>query len=170
MPVPQVHGFPPLAAPDARVLVLGSMPGKASLAANEYYGHPRNAFWPIVEALFGVAAAQPYAQRARGLVASRVAVWDVLKACERETSLDADIVEGSIVPNDLRGFLSTHTAIERVFFNGAKAEQSWRRHVAPTLGPRQAALPTRRLPSTSPAHASLSFDQKLAAWRVLVDG
>jgi hypoxanthine-DNA glycosylase len=100
-----------------------------------------------------------------------LAVWDVLASCTRESSLDSDIDEASIVPNDFAGFFREHPGIRRVFFNGAKAEQSFRRHVLPALGSAPDAAPERtytRLPSTSPAHAAMSFERKLEAWRVLL--
>lgn len=162
-----MFSFPPLAAEDAKVLVLGSMPGKASLRAGQYYAYPRNAFWPIIEALFGVDAGLPYPDRCAQLVQCRVAVWDVLKACTRAGSLDADIDNRSIEPNDLAGFLARHPTIGAIFFNGATAQQVFERHVLATLTARQAGIPRMRLASTSPAHAALDFEQKLAQWRTI---
>lgn len=160
------RSFPPIAAPDAEILILGSMPGQASLAASEYYAHPRNAFWPIVSALFGFEASAPYTQRIEALKAARIALWDVLYTCTRPGSLDADIDPDSLIANDLAGFLRQHPAIKRVFFNGAKAESCFRKHIAPTLA--AGAVSCRRLPSTSPAHAARSLEQKLDAWRVIL--
>lgn len=160
------RSFPPIAAPDAEILILGSMPGQASLAASEYYAHPRNAFWPIVSALFGFEVSAPYTQRIEALKAARIALWDVLYTCTRPGSLDADIDPDSLIANDLAGFLREHPAIKRVFFNGAKAESCFRQHIAPTLA--AGAVSCRRLPSTSPAHAALSLEQKLDAWRVIL--
>ena len=163
----RVHSFPPIAGPDAESLVLGSMPGKASLRANQYDAHPRNAFWPIIEELFGIRVDLPYEQRCRRLQQQRLAVWDVLKTCTRSSSLDSDIDPGSMVANDLAGFFNSHPAIRAVYFNGAMAEQSFRRHVLAMLPAAVSALPMIRLPSTSPANASFSFEQKLNAWRQL---
>lgn len=159
-----IFSFPPIAAPDARLLILGSMPGRASLQAGQYYAHPRNAFWPVMAGLFDVNAGAPYAQRCEALRARGVAVWDVLRACVREGSLDAAIDEESIVPNDFAAFFASHREIRAVYFNGAKAEQVYRRRVLPALDPPAAALPLTRLPSTSPAHAALTHEQKRAAW------
>ena len=143
------------------------MPGKASLRANQYYAHTRNAFWPIVEALFGIAVDLPYDARCAGLLRQRLAVWDVLKTCTRASSLDSDIDPDSIVVNDFRAFFAAHSAIRVIYFNGAMAEQSFRRHVLHELPAAVAALPRIRLPSTSPANASFSFQRKLDSWTQL---
>jgi len=145
------------------------MPGKASLRANQYYAHPRNAFWPIIEEVFGIRACLPYDQRCRRLMHRRVAVWDVLKTCTRTSSLDSDIDEASIVPNDLRTFLAQHARIQRIYFNGAMAEKMFRRYILPELDEAMAQIPRRRLPSTSPANASYSFRQKLVHWQALAE-
>lgn len=159
-----IFSFPPIAAPDARLLILGSMPGGASLAAAQYYAHPRNAFWPVMADLFGLDPDAGYARRCDALTRQRVAVWDVLRACVREGSLDASIDTRTIETNDFAGFFASHPGIEAVYFNGATAEQVYRRRVLPALPPAVAALPLTRLPSTSPAHASLSPEQKRRAW------
>ncbi len=164
-----IQSFAPISAPDARVLVLGSMPGQASLDAQRYYAHPRNAFWPIMSALFEIDASANYAMRCRALQASGVAVWDVLRSCERPGSLDADIVEATIEANDFAGFFAQHPSIRHVFFNGAKAEAAYRRYVLRALASPYASLPVTRLPSTSPAHAAMRVPQKLEQWRVVCD-
>jgi len=163
-----IHSFPPLAAPDATCLILGSMPGKASLAAQQYYAHPRNAFWPLLSQLLALPEQLDYAQRCQSLRQQRIAVWDVLNTCTRTSSLDSDIDPASIVPNDFVVFFAGHPQIRTVFFNGATAAGIYRRHVLPRLPPATAALPTVQLPSSSPAHASLSFVAKLARWRVIL--
>jgi len=164
-----IHGFPAIAGPDARVLVLGSMPGEASLRLRQYYGHPHNAFWNIMGELLGFDATLDYAGRTAALVRHRVALWDVLAACRRAGSLDAAIERAGIVPNDFAGFLATHPLIGRICFNGATAERLFRRHVAAQLAP-DSAVALLRLPSTSPAHAGMSYARKLHAWRVVVPG
>ena len=160
------RSFPPIADQWARVLVLGSMPGVASLGAGEYYAHPRNAFWPIMGELFGAGPALPYAARRERLQAAGVAVWDVLKSCRRVGSLDTAIERESERPNDFAKFFAAHTAVRLVAFNGQKAQAAFKRHVMPTL---DAAMLDRlefvRLPSTSPAHAGRSLAAKLEAWR-----
>ena len=165
---PHIHSFPPIAAPDAKVLILGSMPGKASLLANRYYAHPCNAFWPIMGVLHGAGPDAPYAQRVRVLKRAGIAVWDVLASCTRAGSLDSEIDEDSIVPNDFASFFRAHPRIQRVYFNGAKAEAAFRRHVLPGID--ATALRFARLPSTSPANASWSHARKLRAWRIVGAG
>jgi hypoxanthine-DNA glycosylase len=160
----RIQGFPPIARPGARLLVLGSMPGVASLAAGEYYAHPRNLFWPIMGELFGFDPEAGYAQRTAALAAAGVALWDVVGSCVRPGSLDAAIDDDSIVANDFIAFLGQHRRIARVCFNGRRADSAWRRHVKPELPPGR-KLDYRLLPSTSPAHAGMSYRRKLQVWR-----
>jgi len=160
-------GFPPIASRDARVLVLGSMPSVASLAKRQYYGHPRNAFWVIMGRLFGASPDLPYGERQQILQARGVAVWDVLRECYREGSLDTSIEVASEVPNDFEAFFRQHPHIHTVCFNGHKAEAAYRRHVLPLVGDGNRQLRTVRLPSTSPAHAGRSLDEKLADWQAV---
>jgi TDG/mug DNA glycosylase family protein len=166
----RVHSFAPVANASSRLLILGSMPGKASLRAGEYYAHARNAFWRIIGELFGVEPSAPYRERIEGLLARRIALWDVLETCTRESSLDSDIDMSSIVVNPFPEFLRAHPAIRTICFNGAKAELSFRRHVLPDLAPQGLRIATRRLPSTSPANASIAYPKKLAAWRAACSG
>lgn len=160
------RSFPPIARPDARLLILGSMPGKVSLRDQQYYAHPQNAFWKITAEILGFDATTPYADRATALQDHRIALWDVLQSCTRESSLDADIDPSTIVPNDFTRFFAKHPAIRRVCFNGAKAATLFARHVTPTL-PAALALELFQLPSTSPANAGVSRAEKLRAWRVI---
>ena len=163
-----VHGFEPIAGADSSCLILGSMPGKASLKAQQYYAHPRNAFWPIMQSLLEFEPEPKYSQRCENLVTHHIAVWDVLKTCTRSSSLDSDIVESSIISNDFVSFFATHPQIRAIYFNGAKAESIYRKHVLAELPEHLAKTQLTRLPSTSPAHASLSFANKLVKWRVLL--
>lgn len=158
-----VQSFPPVVRRDARLLILGSMPGERSLAAGRYYAHPQNAFWKILGALAGFSPDAPYAARLRALREHHIALWDVLGACERPGSLDAAIRPHSVAVNDFRALFSRAPGIQTVLFNGATAERYFERLVAPHLE----RLPERRLrmPSTSPAHAGQSFGDKLATWR-----
>jgi TDG/mug DNA glycosylase family protein len=161
--------FPPIVGADARVLILGSMPGEASLQRQQYYGHPRNAFWPILCTLLGVAPTSDYAERVAALRAHGIALWDVIAACARSGSLDQAIRRDTIQVNDFGGFFSRAPMIERLIFNGTTAEREFGRRVLPRLLPRYQRIERHRLPSTSPAHAGMPFEKKLAAWRVLLD-
>ena len=160
-----IQSFAPIAAPDAEILILGSMPGIASLEANQYYAHPRNAFWGIMGKLYGAGIALPYDERQSVLKSRRVALWDVLQFCQREGSLDSNIKEE--VPNDFARFFAAHPHIRRVGLNGGKAAKSFEKYARPYLPPSAIAV---TLPSTSPAHAAKRFEQKCAEWRAgLVD-
>lgn len=160
------RSFPPIAAPNAEILILGSMPGQASLAANEYYAHPRNGFWPIMAQLLNFDPKAPYAERLQALTLARIALWDVLHSCTRRGSLDANIDSDSSIANDFSAFLGQRPSIKRIFFNGAKAESTFIKHVTPKLD--SSGILISRLPSTSPAHAALSFEEKLQAWKAIV--
>ena len=163
-----VRSFAPVAQGNATRLILGSMPGVASLRAGQYYAHPRNLFWRILGELAGFDPGLPYADRIEALAASGIALWDVLKSCTRAGSLDAAIDKNSIVPNDFATFFARHPRVRRIYFNGTTAEQCYRRRVLPSLPADPRVY--ERLPSTSPAHAALSFEEKLAAWRVVTNG
>ena len=137
------------------------------MVAGRYYAYPHNAFWPIMGELFGAGPTVSYGKRVLILRRAGLALWDVMASCVREGSLDADIEEMSIVPNDFHAFFDAHPRVKHVFFNGAKAENCFRRTVRPPVSDR--GLRFTRLPSTSPAHASLSLPQKLKAWRAVAD-
>lgn len=154
-------GFPPIEASDARALVLGSLPGQRSIAEQQYYAHPQNGFWPIMEALFDIKGS--YEQRCAQLRERRIAVWDVLASSVRPGSLDADIDIESAEINDFRSFLAGHEQLRLIAFNGKKAEQLFRRFV--NLGSLENRIEFRGLPSTSPAYAAMPFSGKVAAWR-----
>lgn len=160
-----VFSFPPIATKKSRLLILGSMPGKASLQADQYYAHPRNLFWDFTADCLGFERDGPYAERVSALEAAGVALWDVLKSCRRTSSLDSDIIESSIVVNPFGEFLSAHPAIATVCFNGAKAESVFGKHVLPDLK-HITALSYHRLPSTSPANAGIPLATKLEQWSV----
>lgn len=161
--MPPIRSFPPVADEGATTLILGSMPGLESLRQQQYYAHPANAFWKIMGELVGANPALPYEARLRKLTRARIALWDVLASCERNSSLDAHIRNEEA--NDFAGFFAHHTGVTHIFFNGAKAEQSFRKHV---LGKQNLPpLTLQRLPSTSPAHAGMRFDEKLSAWKAV---
>lgn len=160
-----LQGLPPVASTDAERLVLGSMPGEQSLQQRQYYAHPRNHFWPIAGELFGAGPALDYDDRLAALMKAKVAVWDVLGACRRPGSLDSAIDPDSVRVNDFAGFFAAHPRIRLVAFNGACAEAMFRTRVQLAGTPMPPEIEFVRLPSTSPANASVPFAGKLAAWR-----
>jgi len=162
---PPENGFPPVAGDNARLLILGSMPGRKSLDKAQYYAHPQNAFWPIMGDLFGFSPALPYADRLEAIMQNGIVLWDVAHQCVRPGSLDADI--RNVEPNDFRTFFAAHHHIRVIFFNGRKAEELFRKLVLPSLSDEFSQIDTHLLPSTSPAHASLSRAQKLEAWNIV---
>jgi hypoxanthine-DNA glycosylase len=168
--MPPIQSFPPIENPTATTLILGSMPGKESLRAKQYYAHRRNAFWPIMGNLVGAAPALPYEARIQKLKSAGITLWDVLASCTRHSSMDADIDADSICPNDFAPFFLKHPDITNVFFNGTMAEQCFHKHVQPLLETLLESRPLhyQRLPSTSPANASMRYEQKLRAWQVIL--
>ena len=161
-------GFPPIADAAARVLVLGSLPGRKSLEMREYYAQPYNAFWRIMGELFRAGPALSYPERLVRLRAHGVAVWDVLQAGEREGSLDSAIVPASIVVNDFNAFFGRHLHVRSICFNGNTAASLFKRKVLPGLAPEWAAIERHLRPSTSPANARLRFEQKLERWAAVL--
>lgn len=159
------YGFLPVAAPGARLLILGSLPGQRSLEAKEYYAQPRNAFWPLMCSLFGVDPRAAYAERLSILEDRGVALWDVCGSAHRRGSLDQRIELQTVRANDFERFFEAYPDIRLICFNGATAASLYGRLVLPGLSARAAAIPSQRLPSTSPAHAALTFDQKRVKWR-----
>jgi TDG/mug DNA glycosylase family protein len=161
----QSTGFPPVAAADARVLLLGSLPGAMSLARREYYAQPQNGFWRIMGALAGALPELPYAQRLERLTAARIALWDVCASGFRPGSLDSAIQPASVVANDFAAFLEAHPGIGLICCNGSKAADLFGRLVAPGLAEPFRDIRRIVLPSTSPAHAGMRFEEKLRRWR-----
>lgn len=162
----RVRSFDPIAGKNAQILILGSMPGRASLAAGQYYAHSQNAFWRITAELLQFDAGAPYKARVQALKSARIALWDVLQSCVRQGSLDTMIENDTEIANDFHRFFRVHGRITHVFFNGAKAEASYRRHVLPEID--RLALRYVRMPSTSPSNASVSFARKLDAWQAIL--
>lgn len=158
------RGFPPIAATNARALILGSMPGSASLRACQYYAFPRNVFWDIMGELFGAGRQLDYASRLRRLTGQRIALWDVVGSCRRKGSLDSAISEDGLVTNDFAAFFENHAHITHLYFNGTRAASLFRKRVAPGLCGCYRCL---TLPSTSPAHAAMPYAAKLEAWSVI---
>jgi double-stranded uracil-DNA glycosylase len=150
-------------------LILGSMPGAASLAAQAYYAHPRNALWPLLGELLDFDSALPYPARIAALLARHVGLWDVIAACTRPGSLDASIDRSSIELNPLNDLIEACPALERVLTNGTTASQLFERH---SLGAMRAARPSLEwfaLPSTSPANAAQPLANKRAAWAAALE-
>jgi hypoxanthine-DNA glycosylase len=156
----RLRGLPPVIDAGTRCLILGSFPGEASLAAQQYYGHPSNQFWPLLScALVEPLVQLPYADRLRRLAARSIGLWDVLQACEREGSLDSAIRHAR--RNDFSGLRAIAPALRAVLFNGGTSGRFAARLAAEGF---QVAI----LPSSSAAHAGRSFEQKLACWRPAV--
>jgi hypoxanthine-DNA glycosylase len=160
-------GFKPVASAGSRVLILGTLPGPVSLEKRQYYAQSRNAFWPIMGELFGAGPELAYRERLQQLKSRSVALWDVCQSAYREGALDASIDPESIVPNDLAGFLRTHTTIRLICFNGQTAARLYRQLVLPGLPEALRDIRCATLPSTSPAYAAMRFEQKLVLWRVV---
>lgn len=159
-----LRGLPAQIAADCRVLILGSMPGAASLQAARYYAHPRNRFWPLMSRLLGVEAGSDYATRLAQLQVAGAGLWDVIGQCVRVGSLDTAIERDSVVPNPLPATIAALPALRAVACNGAESFRMWQRWVAPQLAPAQAGLPVLALPSTSPANAAFGIERLVAAW------
>ncbi|MDR0396790.1 MAG: DNA-deoxyinosine glycosylase [Oscillospiraceae bacterium] len=166
-PLPRIYSFPFVAREDARVLILGTAPSAASLAAGFNYAHPRNAFWPIMFALFGggaPSAAADWESRRALLLSNRVALWDVARACAREGSADSSIRDAEA--NDIPGLLNACPGIGMIFLNGQKAAALFRKLAEPALTERQSMIPRATLPSTSPARAE-PLAAKLEKWQAI---
>ena len=166
--VHNVDGLPPIAAPDARVLVLGSAPSVLSLQKGEYYGNPQNGFWRIMAELLDRPTGEDYQARTRMLVEARIALWDVLASAERPGSLDMSIVAKTAVVNDFETFFTGHPQVRAVFFNGTTARTFWDRRVEGRQA-LPAGLTLTPLPSTSPANAATRVEQKVAAWKQVLE-
>lgn len=160
-------GLPPVVASDCRVLILGSMPGAASLQAARYYAHPRNRFWPLMAALADVPAEATYGERLVALQRAGIGLWDVIGECRRAGSLDSAIVRGSERANALVPLIVSLGQLRVIAFNGATAASLFRRHVEPHLPELRQPVQRIALPSTSPAHAAMGLEALREAWSVL---
>ncbi len=158
------HGLAPISSNHATTLILGSMPGAESIRQQQYYAHPRNAFWYIIEKLIDIDAQAPYSERIAQLSQSHIALWDVVASCHRPGSLDNNISADSIKLNPIDQFISTHPTVKCIGLNGSKAFELFERHFIKTQ-----KLPKSiqyiQLPSTSPAHARLNKAQKYQLWQ-----
>ena len=162
----RVESFAPVIGKNPRILILGSMPGVASLEAVQYYAHPRNAFWPIMAELFSIEATTDYAQRIAQIGQKPVVLWDTLKSCYRPGSLDSAITRDSVEANDIPELLEEFTQIKAVVCNGATSANYFRKLVLPQISP---SIELLQMPSTSPANAAMNFEQKLSVWRRLLE-
>jgi hypoxanthine-DNA glycosylase len=162
-----IQSFKPIVNIDAEILILGTMPGCASLNAGQYYAHKQNTFWRIISELLKLDVSSFYEVKVQAVKSARIAVWDVLQSCKRKGSLDSMIDPDSLIPNDFYTFFQHHRKITHIFFNGAKAESYFLRHAMPSI--EKSDFTFSRLPSTSPANASMSYEHKLNAWRVILD-
>lgn len=162
-----IHSFAPIAHEQAEILILGSMPGQASLAAGQYYAHKQNAFWRIMAELLSFDPGMPYVDKVQVLRSARIALWDVLHSCKRTGSLDSMIEAETQISNDFVTFFRRHRYVMHIYFNGSKAETCFKQLVAPKI--RSDRFCYYRLPSTSPANASISFECKLEAWREILE-
>ena len=160
-----LHGLAPVIDDRSKVLILGTFPSEQSLAAQQYYANPRNQFWEIIGAVLGFDARAPYASRIAALQSHGIALWDVVRQCRRKGSMDSNIEPNSVVVNDFPAFFAEHPTIRQVHFATAKAESIYRKRAVI-----QPHIRYQRLPSTSPANARMSFEDKLAAWRVVAAG
>jgi len=156
----ELKGFSPVADMRAKILILGTFPGEESLRQKEYYAHPRNLFWDMMDCICGAGRDKDYNARLTILKKKRIALWDVLKSCSRQGSVDTRIRDGRF--NDFTTFLSRYS-VKAVFFNGKTAERLFRQHVViPKLTPSPHLF---ALPSTSPANARMAKDEKVRRWR-----
>lgn len=154
-------GFEPVEDASAQVLILGTLPSAESLKLGEYYAKKANSFWRIMEDLVGAIREMAYQDRLYILKKNGIALWDVWLSAERTGSLDAKILQSSVVPNDFDSFLSAHNRIQQICFNGQPAERLFRRKVLTDISQFRCEV----LPSTSPAHASVTYQENLSCWR-----
>ena len=159
-----VHPFPPIAARDSKVLILGSMPSAASMNKSEYYGHPRNHFWPILFSLFNREYSLDYTVKKKLILDNRLAIWDAVASCRRSGSSDSSIRDAA--GPDFSSFFAEYIYIEYVFFNGIQAENIFRRVTKDNICLPE-ATGCKRLPSTSPAN-TMSYQKKLEAWKDVI--
>lgn len=155
------QSFPPIIGTSPKILILGSSPGIISLKKQQYFAHPRNAFWPIMSELFGIDVSQGYEHSVAQCQTLPLIIWDSLKQCERKGSLDSAIEKDSVEANDFVDLFNQHSNIQHVFCNGASSFKWFKRLALPTLSK---DIELTQLPSTSPAYAAMSFKQKLECW------
>lgn len=160
-------GFPPIVGAGASVLILGSLPSRKSIEASEYYAHPQNVFWRIMAQLFDATPEASYRTRTEWLMSNRIAVWDVLASSVRPGSMDSDIEISTARPNDFAAFYEANPGIRFVCFNGQKAASIYKKLVMDAHAGLRPDMRYETLPSSSPAFASMSFEEKLAKWSIV---
>jgi len=160
-------GFKPIIGGKPKALILGSMPGEASLQQSQYYANPRNLFWQIVAGHFNFDHTADYERRKDYLILNQIALWDVIESCERPGSLDSAIQSSSIKVNDFMNLFTSYPSISHVFFNGTKAKTEFNRRVKPELSTLTMELELILLPSTSPANARITRHEKITQWSKL---
>jgi double-stranded uracil-DNA glycosylase len=165
----KASGFAPVAGTNARVLILGTMPGTKSLECRRYYAKRGNLFWPIMAEILGFSCELSYTDREKQLKNNRIALWDVCKTACRSGSLDSAIRLADVVPNEFGAFLSAHKNIELICFNGSKAARIYQRKVLRELPPEFQSIRREILPSTSPALARMNRKEKIFRWRSVLD-
>jgi hypoxanthine-DNA glycosylase len=161
-----ITGLPPIVGQNPKVLILGSMPGERSLKLQQYYANPQNSFWFIMGEICGAKPELHYPERTTQLTKAGIALWDVLKHCEREGSLDNHILKHTEVPNDFNEFLQHYPRVEIICFNGQKAARYFEKLVMPMLvTDLREKIKLITLPSTSPANTTISRTEKFKAWK-----
>ena len=151
------ESFSPVVGKNPKILILGTMPGRKSLEMQEYYSHPRNIFWKIIFNLLKVSEKNTYSEKIELVEEKKIALWDVCYSCTREGSLDSNIKDET--PNQILDFLKRYQSIETCIFNGQKAREKYLKHFDYIE-----ELEYHCLPSTSPANASMNFQEKLVKW------
>ena len=159
-------GFAPIVGHEPRILVLGTMPSVASLESQQYYGHPRNAFWWIMSQICGFNDDLSYEDRVIEAKKSKVAIWDVIESCHRPGSLDSAIDQSSLKPNDIQSILEMHPSIRALCFNGQAAHKLFVKHLHKSFVA-NLEHDIHILPSTSPANAAMSRENKLEKWLII---
>ncbi|WP_297986199.1 DNA-deoxyinosine glycosylase [uncultured Chryseobacterium sp.] len=158
----RISSFPPIADKNSKILILGSIPGAKSLQMQQYYAHPQNKFWKIICEILGEEFTTDYAERISMLKKHNIALWDVIDSCERKGSLDSDIKNEEA--NQISKLLVEYRNIQAIFCNGQKSFKNLQK----LLG-KDFRVPVIALPSTSPAHASLKYEEKALSWRKILD-
>jgi len=160
----RIKSFNYIADEKAKILILGSIPGKESLTKQQYYAHPKNLFWHFMSGIFSFDFSLSYPDKTEMLKAKYVALWDVIENCKRATSLDSDIKKDSVNTNNFCLFFKKHLHIKNVFFNGKMAEHLYFKRALPFLGKTYPEIQYYLLPSTSPANASIDKKEKFRQW------